>query len=189
MKKIAVLLALSAGSIGPALAADLEALTANSREAIQIYGTTLKQELQTAMKAGGPMNAVEVCNLSAPAIAAKVSASQDVAIGRTSLKNRNADNAPTDWQRTVLESFEARKAAGEDAAALEYAEIVDTEAGPEFRFMKAIPTGEVCLNCHGSDLSAELSAKIRSHYPDDKATGFAIGDLRGAFVVTESVDP
>ena len=49
--------------------------------------------------------------------------------------------------------------------------------------MKAIPTGEVCLTCHGSNIKASLQIRINELYPDDKAYGFKIGDIRGAFFV------
>ncbi|MFN2381752.1 MAG: hypothetical protein ABR561_04260, partial [Guyparkeria sp.] len=40
---------------------------------MQAFGKTLKGELQTAMKEGGPMDAVQVCNQRAPEIAADLS--------------------------------------------------------------------------------------------------------------------
>ena len=64
-----------------------------------------------------------------------------------------------------------------------YAEVVDKE----FRFMKAIPPGAVCLKCHGTDLSPEVTAKMTELYPQDKATGYKEGDLRGAFVVVKQL--
>ncbi len=51
--------------------------------------------------------------------------------------------------------------------------------------MKAIPTGPLCLACHGETLAAPVAEKIGELYPADKATGFREGDIRGAFVVTK----
>ena len=63
----------------------------------------------------------------------------------------------------------------------------------EFRYMKAIPTQELCLGCHGSNINPELSALINKTYPDDKAINFALGDIRGAFslqkVISDPVSP
>ena len=44
----------------------------------------------------------------------------------------------------------------------------------------------VCLGCHGSasDIPASLAKKIRLEYPQDRATGYSVGKLRGAVVVT-----
>jgi hypothetical protein len=33
-------------------------------------------------------------------------------------------------------------------------------------------------------LSPEVRAALAEQYPDDQATGFEVGDLRGAFIVT-----
>ena len=165
-----------------------EAHIMKSRTAIKSLGKTLKGELVTAMKSGGPANAIHVCNTKAPAIADTVSKAQGLNVSRTSLKNRNPNNAPTDWQVMVLEKFEADKMAGTKPGMLEYAEVVDTDTGKEFRYMKAIPTGEVCLKCHGSNIDPKVSSKLNALYPEDKAIGFYEGDLRGAFVVTEALN-
>ncbi len=42
------------------------------------------------------------------------------------------------------------------------------------------------LTCHGSSLQPELKAEILCLYPNDQATGFKPGELRGAFTVTEA---
>ena len=147
------------------------------------FGKALKSELVSAMQSGGPMAAIEVCNTRAPAIAGAVSLEQGLQVSRVSLKNRNPDNAPNDWQAAVLESFEERVESGEDAGALSWQETVEFEGASEYRFMKAIPTGGVCLACHGKSIAPEVQQKLAELYPEDKATGFSEGDLRGAFVV------
>jgi len=181
MKKLlAAILAVTAVGAYAEQAVDPRVMEA--RQTIKGFGGQLKSELQAAMKAGGPVNAISVCNTKAPEIAAAVNAKGGMQISRTSLKNRNADNAPTEWQAAVLEKFEARKAAGEEVAKIDHAEEVDGE----FRYMKAIPTEEVCLNCHGATIRDDVAAKLDELYPDDKARGFNIGDIRGAFYVVQS---
>ena len=156
-------------------------------KAVQAFATALKGELMAAMQSGGPTAAIEVCNTRAPAIAESVSLEQGVEIGRVSLKNRNPDNSANEWQAAVLMDFQNRVDSGEDAAGLSWQETAETGGGAEYRFMKAIPTGAVCLACHGKVLAPEVAAQIESLYPEDKATGFSEGDLRGAFVVTKSM--
>ena len=46
---------------------------------------------------------------------------------------------------------------------------------------------KLCLGCHGKSIAPEVKAKLAELYPEDKATGFSEGDLRGAFVVTRDV--
>ncbi len=159
-----------------------------SRGAVKAFGPRLKGELQKAMKSGGPINALEVCNLQAPEIADAVSDELQLSIGRTSLRVRNPDNAPDPWELAVLERFEQRKAAGEDPATMEYSEIVENAEGTRFRYMKAIKTGEVCLACHGNDIKPEVVTSLDQLYPQDQARGFELGDIRGAFTVSRKVD-
>jgi hypothetical protein len=146
---------------------------------------TLKGELQTAMKAGGPVNAIQVCNKRAPEIAAGFSEKNGWMVARTSLKYRNPDNAPDAWERKVLEQFEERKANGEDPKQITYAEVVEDGGTRKFRFMKAIPTGPVCLACHGEKIDAATEARIQELYPEDHARGYNAGDIRGAFTITQ----
>ncbi len=165
-------------------APDKAALAEEAKAAVQALGGTLKGELEAAMKAGGPVEAMDICHTRAPEIAKAVSAEKGLEVSRVSLKNRNpVMGAANEWQTTVLNEFETQKTAGTDPATLVHAEVV----GNEFRFMKAIPTGAVCLKCHGTDLSPAVTAKLTELYPDDKATGFKEGDLRGAFVVVKNL--
>ena len=39
----------------------------------------------------------------------------------------------------------------------------------------------------GSNVQPEIKAEILRLYPDDEATGFKAGDLRGAFTVTQKL--
>jgi hypothetical protein len=169
----------------PGFAADDASRLAASRDAAKEFMETLKGELQAAMKAGGPTNAIEVCNTKAPAIAQEISKAKGFRIARTSLKTRNPDNAPDAWERKVLEDFEARKRAGEDPMKIEHHEVVTANGKQTFRYMKAIPTAELCLNCHGAKLDPKVSATLNRLYPKDQATGFNVGDLRGAFTITQ----
>ena len=54
--------------------------------------------------------------------------------------------------------------------------------------MKAIPIGGLCLQCHGTAIAPELAEKLSELYPEDKATGYREGDMRGAFVVTRRLE-
>lgn len=170
-----------------AMAQELEQRTAESRAVAQAFSQELRELLMQAIKAGGPAEGIAVCNTAAPEIAHSHAEAQGWSVGRTSLKVRNPDNAPDPWESAVMQQFEARKAAGEDSAALEFAEIVATADGEVFRYMKAIPTAEPCLACHGSNIAPDVAAKLQELYPEDQATGFAAGDLRGAFTIEQPI--
>ena len=175
-------------AVSGAFAADNQALQDEGRANAMKLGKSLKTTLQGAMKSGGPVAAVKVCNSTASPIAEKVTAETGWAVGRTSLKLRNPDNAPDEWELAVLNKFEERKVAGESPKTLEYGETVMVDGKETFRFMKAIPTGKVCMNCHGGDqVKAEVAELIEQLYPDDKARGYKPGDLRGAFTLSKTL--
>ena len=164
---------------------DLAPYAQKAREASKAMGAALQSKLKEAMAAGGPIAAVQVCNTVAPAIATEQSQAAQMTIRRTALKVRNPANAPDALERKVMEDFAARIAAGSDPATLEHVEEVNEDGRTRVRYFKAIPTAkEPCLACHGSAVAGELKATIDKLYPGDAATGFAAGDLRGAFSVT-----
>ena len=165
--------------------ADNEMMIKQSRQAVKALATELKAELMAAMQSAGPNEAIKVCNTRAPQISKKISEQQGLSVRRTSLKTRNSDNKADDWEHSVLQQFEQRKRDGEPVKTLEYSQITEYQGKRAFRYMKAIPAGEVCMTCHGENISQELRARIRQLYPEDKATGFRVGDIRGAFTVVK----
>jgi hypothetical protein len=153
---------------------------------VQQFATTLKGELEGAIKSGGPTKAVGVCKEKAPAIAASLAEQTGWKVGRTSLKLRNAAlNSPDAWEQRVLKQFDERKAAGQPVPGMTYAEVVQGDSGNTYRYMQAIPTAEVCLACHGSNIEPGLAESIDQAYPDDQARGYAVGDIRGAFTLSK----
>ena len=158
---------------------------AEARAATREFGTELKGQLVAAIKASGPEGAIGVCKEAAPAVAQAVSDRHGLSISRTSLKMRNTKNAPDKWEREVLEDFVARKTAGEDVAEMESWGVVEDKASDirVLRYMKAIPTQQVCTLCHGTAISEPVREALAANYPDDTATGFEPGDIRGAFTV------
>jgi hypothetical protein len=187
MKRTIVLLTTLLLLAGTASAQDdVKQRTDAARAAAMDYGARLLAELQKAIAAGGPVNALGVCSIAAPKLAAEKSAEHKMTIRRTALKIRQPKNAPDAWELKQLQDFERRKAAGESPAKIEIGEYVDRGGKKIFRYMKAIPTGAVCLNCHGAALTPAVTARLKELYPGDQATGFRGGDLRGAFTITET---
>jgi len=167
---------------------NLDTKLANYRTNISELTQNLKAELMAAMKIGGPISGLEKCNTKAPRITTDFSKKVGFTTTRTSLKPRNTANAPLKWQKVVLDEFKKRKAKGENPNEIEFHEVVTVNGQRQLRYMKAIPTADKCLICHGENIAPSIQAKIKQLYPNDKATGFKLGDLRGAFVITENVD-
>lgn len=167
----------------PSTEAPSDADLAEARAAAQELGATLMGELTTAIAGGGTVSAIGVCRDVAQAVALEVSARQGLEVGRTSLRVRNPANAPDGWERAGLEAFGAAAESGADLATLEHAEVVTENGVRTLRWMKVIPMGELCTQCHGSAIAPEVAAAIEAAYPEDRATGFEPGEVRGAFTV------
>ncbi|MFT2089486.1 DUF3365 domain-containing protein [Paraglaciecola sp. 2405UD69-4] len=153
-----------------------------AKEKIKVFSTTLKQALVGAIQTGGFENGVNVCKEQAPQIAKNLSTG-GWQVSRTSLKVRNTDNQPSDWERESLNQFDALFKQGVPAGKLETSQ----QTQDTFSYMKAIPTGQICLVCHGVSVDKTLQQTITTQYPEDVATGFRLGDIRGAFSLTKSI--
>ncbi|MDF2181829.1 DUF3365 domain-containing protein [Neptuniibacter sp. CAU 1671] len=166
---------------------DIPALQGEAKVLIKNLATSLSGELQKAIAQGGPADGIQVCNLKALPLTAATTEGSEWQIGRTSLKLRNPENAPDNWEVAVLEDFQAKAEAGADLQTLAYSEVLVGEDGSRtFRMMKAIPVADKCLACHGAELSNEVTAVLDGLYPEDEARGFAQGDLRGAFTLQKT---
>lgn len=169
----------------PAAAQDTAGLQAEGSSLIKEYAETLTAVLKSTIQSDGPVAAIAVCHDAAPRIAADLSARSGWAVRRTSLKARNPTAAASPYERAVLEDFQKRLADGADIATLTRAEMVEENGGKVFHLMKAIPTGELCLTCHGTAIDPKVAARIAELYPGDTATGFKVGDMRGAFSLSK----
>jgi len=179
----------TAEQVGTAEQVDAAEHVAACRVAMQKLGGALKGRLQEAVAAGGLIEALEVCNVEAVPIAETISIEEGVIVGRTSLRVRNPRNAPDAWERATLEDFAARAGTVEDVGTLEAWTVTENEGEQRtFRYMRAIGTAPLCLSCHGEALTPEVTAKLAELYPADAATGFAAGDIRGAFTIVKSID-
>ncbi len=185
--KYPLLVLLSLLTISTAHATSEQQMIDESRLAIKAFAGQLKSELMAGMKAGGPLQAISVCNTVAEEIASDNSKKLGWEISRTSLKPRNTKNSPDAWEAAVLTSFEERKEAGEAVSKIDHAEVISNNGQSQFRYMKAIPTKPLCLSCHGENIPADVLKRIDQLYPNDMARGFKAGDIRGAFSITRTV--
>ena len=133
---------------------------------------TLIAKLLDAVGRDGPVGAIEICGKEAPKIADRIGKQFDVQIGRTSFKLRNSKNLPPDWAKPLLEDKPTEP---------RFVDLPDNHTGALFPIMLKIQ----CLACHGptEQISPDVKAQLDRLYPDDQATGFDEGDLRGWFWV------
>ncbi len=162
----------------------------NASLRIKDLGSNLKKELSASMSEGGPIAAINTCKIKAPEITSLLNNSDDIKIKRTSLRIRNPSNAPDDWEQKILLSFEDKLSSGTPMQELVYSEKNIHKKTTTLRMMRAIPMQPVCLNCHGDKktMSKNLISSLEKNYPNDLATGFSIGEIRGAFSVSKTIN-
>lgn len=171
-----------------ALAAD-EAWVQDARSVATAIPPKLLAVMTQEMDKGGPEAAIPVCSEKAPQMAKAASEQTGWKIRRVTLRERNPKAVPDTWERAALEDFDRRAAAGEKPATLERAEQVTVDGQPVQRYIRALPVGAICLSCHGdaANFSPSVLAKLQAHYPNDKATGYSLGQLRGAITLQRPV--
>lgn len=145
----------------------------------------LVKSLQEQVTSGGTAAAVPFCNeFAAQYGKAKLGVWSEKArtelgadsflFRRISTRARNPKNTPSERQAQVLESWEKGNASP----------AYFDEAGKHYTMHPIKISQPLCLSCHGAadKIEKKTLASIRALYPADKATGYQLGDLRGAFV-------
>ncbi len=142
----------------------------------------LKGILINQIQSNGILQAVSVCSDTAQVLTNNFGVQKGVYIKRVSLKSRNINNVPDDFEKLILNKFSLMQQKSELNNESEYVEIVEEGEFRYLRYLKPIMVQAECLNCHGSEneIMPEVKQLINREYPDDKAVGYKIGDLRGA---------
>lgn len=157
-----------------------------SRMVAKRFSDALNQALQQSLRERGPLGSIDVCAIEAPAVAERLAAETGWQIRRTARKLTNAANAPDAWESSVLEYFERSRRMGAELIDLEFISIIDEKNQTKFRYMKPVPMGPLCLVCHGKNVPREIADALDARYPDNRGTGFSLGDVRGAVSVFQS---
>jgi hypothetical protein len=166
--------------------ADDPELTAQARAIVSAFVGEMKPLLKSSVQQHGAAGAIAVCADEAPRIAARLQDETGWQIRRVSPRPRNVERAvPDAWESAMMAELDALSRAGAPASELNRAAIIDSR----FRYLQGQPTEGLCLLCHGSNqVTPEVQAAIAERYPDDRATGFSLGELRGAISLTAPGD-
>jgi len=150
----------------------------------------LKGVLISQIQTNGVLQAVSVCSDTAQVLTNNFGVQKGVFIRRVSIKNRNKNNLPDDFEQKILNKFELLHQNKELTSETEHAEIVEEAEFKYLRYLKPILVQAECLNCHGSetDIMPEVKQLIAQEYSDDKAIGYKIGDLRGAVSLKKVIE-
>lgn len=132
----------------------------------------LSGRLMAAVSESGPAGAIEVCSSEASQLTEQVGKEQGVRIGRSSLKLRNPNNTPPAWTKGHMDITRTKP------------QFLPLEGGAVGAILPILLQPQ-CLACHGpqEQLAEGVADKLAKLYPDDQATGFTEGDLRGWFWV------
>jgi len=172
-----------------AFAQELQARRIADEAANQLAGT-LMGRLQAALDADGVEAGAKVCAEMAQSITADVGARHGATVARTALRVRNPANRPDRFEKDWLITQQERVESGRFAES--HYEVVATADGKRvLRHLRPILfPGGICVQCHGSvaEIPEEVKAFLHERYPDDEATGYAAGDLRGAISVRVPID-
>ena len=141
---------------------------------------SLGGELKAAIQRGGISEAVNYCNLRAIPLTDSLAGFYNVTIKRATSQARNPQNRASESEQEILDVWETKmKNDGEINPVL-------FEGEGSVDFYSPIVLQALCTNCHGKEgesLTAENNQLIKEKYPNDLATGYTEGDLRGMWHV------
>jgi len=145
----------------------------------------LMKNVKEAMSKGGPVYAIEHCNVHATPLSDSIANEFEVDIQRLSFKYRNPNNAPTEKEDKILLNEYLEKLN-------EGLTIRDTILRnlDNFSYYRPILISmETCLKCHGQpgeEINTETMLAINKRYPEDRAINFRMGEFRGVWKVSFS---
>ena len=182
--RLALLTILLAGPVAPVASepkpmspdevpSSLAPLVARANAAADFLRERLYGRLNEALQENGPANAVDVCRTEAPRLSKEAGDAHHVEIGRTSHKVRNPANAPRAWAASYVKAAGGKKGAD--------VKPVVMDLGDRIGLLRPIAATPACTRCHGpiEGIDAAVRGSIAAGYPQDQATGFTPGDLRG----------
>jgi len=138
----------------------------------------LLANVMKAMMDGGPVNAVTFCNIHAMQLTDSLAGEYNCLIQRVSDKYRNPANKPTETDLEVMVAMNSSNPVKP---------VLVPENGQMVYYKPIKIAMPACLKCHGSigtEIDTKTLAIISQKYPNDRATGYKEGDLRGLWKIT-----
>jgi hypothetical protein len=138
--------------------------------AMEAFGR-LSGRLGEAMADGGPVRAIPVCAAEAGTLTREVATEHGLEMQRLSDRPRRAG------QEALGEDLEVLRAMRDEPAP----QVEWVENGGATVRLPIVLDRALCLKCHGGpdDIDQETRAVLAELYPQDRATGYRLGDLRG----------
>lgn len=136
----------------------------------------LLKNVAASIQKGGTDYAVEFCNVEAMPLTDSIANNLKVYIQRLSDKNRNPANAI----QTQMDSIAWAKVKSEKTDFIE-----ENKSGEVYYYKSILIAMPTCIKCHGNktDITESTQKMIAQKYPNDKAIGYQMGDLRGMWKI------
>lgn len=150
---------------------------------------SLKSILVKEMQANGIVAAVSVCSDTAQLLTNNYGIKKGIYIKRVSFKYRNENDAPNKIETEALKMFEELKQKGELKETTEFFKTTEENGVTSVIYLKPILVQAPCLSCHGplEQIGPDVKQILQTKYPNDKATGYQLDDLRGAVSIKKTL--
>ncbi|MCB1164772.1 MAG: DUF3365 domain-containing protein [Leptospiraceae bacterium] len=147
----------------------------------EAFKTELMKNLTEAIQNDGTAAAIERCKIVSPEMEKKHS--DKARIYRISDRPRNPNHSPNEFEAAVLKLWKARLDSGEKIGPVAFKTASDF-----YVVAPIVLKADLCLQCHGKNINTEVQSKLAELYPEDRATGYSMRELRGAFVARKSLN-
>ena len=141
----------------------------------------LGKNLMGAIQKNGTLEALAFCNESAYPLTDSMATIHNATIKRVSDKPRNQNNQANKKELAYINTFKT-----DIKNNIEPKPIVD-QINSKVLVYYPISTNTMCLQCHGKpnqDIKKPTLTKIANLYPNDKATGYGVNEIRGIWSIT-----
>lgn len=141
----------------------------------------LGKNLMGTIQKKGTLDAVTFCNERAYPLTDSMAKVHNATIKRVSDKPRNPNNQANVTELAHILTFKKQV-----ADKVEIKPIVEHQ-GDKVNFYYPITTNSMCLQCHGKpeeQIKPEVLKTLTDLYPQDKATGYDVDQVRGIWSIT-----
>lgn len=141
----------------------------------------LGENLMQAIKKTGTSGALSFCNEKAYPLTDSMAVVQHASLKRVSDKPRNPANQANAEELEYIETFKQVIANQESPNPM----VKDSDSKVQVYY--PILTNAMCLQCHGKpnkDIETPTLTKLTILYPEDKAIGYGLNEVRGIWSVT-----
>lgn len=159
---------------------DSQVYLQKGKEIAMSTGKVLATQLVSAIETKGTHNALEFCNIKAIPLTDSMAIQLNTSIKRVSDKYRNPDNAANDKELQYITNTKQILLNNGIPKPIIF------EQNNQVIGYYPIMTNALCLQCHGnieSDINDATITALQKNYPNDKATGYSLNELRGIWVI------